>query len=81
MKNEIKLNTIIFISLIGLILASFFIAEAKISNFSLSVVAISTVKFIAVLFQFVELKNAHLVWKLLGFLFILSFILVLIIYI
>jgi hypothetical protein len=77
MKNEIKLNTIVWVSLIGLILASFFIAENKISNLTLMIAAISIVKFMAVIFQFVETKHAHLIWKTVSILFIICYLFIL----
>lgn len=74
MNKEIKINTIIWASLIGLILAIFFIAEVKISNLIYVMAIITTLKFVAVIFQFVEVKHAHLIWKIVSILFVISYL-------
>lgn len=73
MKKEIKLNTIIWILLVVLICASTLFSENGFQNAFLVITGLSVVKFIAVIFQFVETKKAHIVWKLLSFLFVIVY--------
>ena len=70
MKKEIKLNTIIWIALVVLICLSTLFAENNITNAYLIIVALASVKFLSVAFQFVETKHAHVVWKLVSLLFV-----------
>jgi len=69
MKKEIKLNTITWILLVILICISTIFAESDLKYSFLIIPALAVIKFITVIFQFVEVKKAHLVWKLVGVLF------------
>jgi len=60
--------------MVTLILASFFLAESTISNVFFIIISLTTIKFFTVAFQFVEVKHAHIVWKLVSILFVLSYI-------
>jgi len=81
MNKEIYINTISWIILIALILASFTIAETHNSQLFLVIILLSVIKFLTITFQFVEVKNAHFIWKLTSILLITSYIIgVLILY-
>lgn len=60
--------------MVTLILASFFLAESTISNVFFIVISLTTIKFFTVAFQFVEVKHAHIVWKLVSILFVLCYL-------
>ena len=73
MKKEIKLNTIVWILLVVLICASTLFSENGFKNAFLVITGLSVIKFLSVMFQFVEAKHAHIVWKLLSILFVLVY--------
>jgi len=73
MKKEIKLNTIIWVLLIVLICASTLFAENGVENVYLLIVGLSSVKFLSVVFQFVDAKHAHVVWKMVSIFFVLVY--------
>jgi uncharacterized membrane protein YobD (UPF0266 family) len=73
MKKEIKLNTIIWVLLVVLICVSTAFAENGFTNAFLIITSLSVVKFLSVMFQFVEVKHAHIVWKLVSILFVLVY--------
>jgi hypothetical protein len=77
MKKEIKLNTIVWVMLISLIVLSSIFAEAQIKYAYLLVVVFAIVKFLSVSFQFMETKNAHLIWKIVITLFVISYLIIL----
>ncbi len=70
MKKEIKLNTITWILLVLLICVSTLFSENGFENAYLLIAGFSVIKFMSVMYQFVEVKHAHLVWKLVSFLFV-----------
>ncbi len=74
MNNDIKLNTVSWILMITLILASFYLAESNINHLFFVVITLTIIKFFMVTFQFIEVKHAHIIWKLLSILFVLSYI-------
>lgn len=81
MKKELKLNTIIWILLVVLIWVSTLFSENGFEKAYLLIAGLSVVKFVSVMFQFVEVKHAHLVWKLVSILFVIVYFLgVLILY-
>lgn len=73
MKKEIRLNTIIWILLLVLICVSTLFSESGFSTAFLVITGLSVVKFLSVTFQFIEVKHAHIVWKLLAFLFVVVY--------
>ena len=73
MKKEIKRNTITWILLVLLICLSTLFAENGIENAYLIIAALAVVKYLAVVFQFVETKHAHVVWKLVSILFVVVY--------
>ena len=73
MKKEIRLNTIVWILLIVLICVSTVFSENGFESAFLVITGLSVVKFISVMYQFVEVKHAHIVWKLLSILFVLVY--------
>ncbi len=70
MNKELKLNTIVWLLLVTLIILSTLFAENKVKSAYIFVVIFTSIKFLAVAFQFVEVKKAHLLWKFLSFLFV-----------
>ena len=64
MKKEIKLNTITWLALVLLIVVSTLFSENGIENSYLIVASLAVIKFLSVMFQFVEAKHAHIVWKM-----------------
>ena len=70
MKNR---DLILWILLIGLTLFGFFSSESNLGSGTLVLFLVSATafKFLGVGFQFLELKRAHLFWKI-GFIFLLS---------
>jgi uncharacterized membrane protein len=65
MQNDLKLNTVALVSLIGIIMINYFLAESR-PNFSILIICLlSLIKFFAVTFQFMEVKTAHIFWKVL----------------
>ena len=73
MKKEIKLNTIIWIVLVVFICLSMLFSENGMSYSYLLITALSIVKFLSVGFQFMEVKHAHIVWKLVSITFVLVY--------
>lgn len=74
MLKEIKINTIILTVLLVLIITIYLLAENK-ANTSFTIIAsLTSVKFIAVSFQFMETKKANLFWKILVSLFVVTFL-------
>ena len=76
MKKEIKLNTIVWIALVILIVLSSIFSETEFKYSFLLIVAFAIVKFLSVCFQFIEVKNAHLIWKIVTILFVLSYFII-----
>lgn len=74
MLRDIKLNTATWAIIVCLILASFFLAERHSKNLIVIISILTAFKFLMISFQFVEVKNAHLFWKFLVFIFILIYI-------
>lgn len=70
MTKEIKLNTISWIVIVTLIFTSFYVTETHSTNLFLIISVLSAFKFITIAFQFIEVKHAHIAWKLLSILFI-----------
>lgn len=62
--KEIKLNKLIWILLVFIIVANTLFSENGLKYSYLLIISFSIIKFSLVLHQFVEVKNAHLVWKL-----------------
>ncbi|HHO55353.1 MAG TPA: hypothetical protein ENK21_03120 [Trueperaceae bacterium] len=74
--NTLRINTITWLVLVLLTLFGYFMAEgsslAKPVVFGL-VLAATAIKFLSVGFQFLDLKEAHLAWRILFLGFILIF--------
>jgi cytochrome c oxidase subunit IV len=70
-----KLNIITWIALIALTIASFLFSEGKFSGRSLVLflMLITIVKFSAIGMQFIGLRHAHFVWRILFVSFIMLF--------
>tara|TARA_R110001592_G_scaffold251081_3_gene513762 strand:- start:2647 stop:2892 length:246 start_codon:yes stop_codon:yes gene_type:complete len=74
MKKEIKLNTITWLALVLLIVVSTLFSENGIENSYLIIASLAVIKFLSVMFQFVEAKHAHIVWKMVSVVFVLVYI-------
>jgi len=75
--NSLRINTITWIILLLLTIFGFFIAEG--SSLSKSIIlglilSATVIKFLAVGFQFIDLKEAHIAWRVLFVVFILLFV-------
>ena len=70
MTKEIRLNTIVWIVLIVLICLSMFFSENGFEGSYILISATAIVKFMSITFQFMETKNAHIVWKLVSIFFV-----------
>lgn len=79
MNKEIKLNTIVWLALVVLIVLSSIFAETGFKYSYTSISAFAVIKFLSVCFQFVEVKNAHAVWKIVTIIFVLSYSIILLI--
>jgi hypothetical protein len=75
MKKEIRLNTITWIALVLLIVVSTLFSENGIENSYLIIASLAVIKFLSVMFQFVEAKHAHIVWKMVSIVFVLVYFL------
>jgi len=75
MNKEIKQNTILWIALIVLICASMLFSENGYKYSSVIIILLSAVKFLSISFQFIEVKHAHIIWKLVSFLFVIIYLL------
>ena len=73
MRREIKLNTIVWILLIILICLSTAFSENEFKNAFLVISGLSVIKFLSVIFQFVEVKHAHIVWKITSVIFVVVY--------
>ena len=74
MKKEIKLNTITWLGLVVLIVVSTLFSENG-YKYSFAIISLlAVIKFLSVTFQFIEVKHAHLVWKIVSFLFVLIYL-------
>jgi len=75
-------NLIVWIALIALTLVTFYSSESYFSGNTLVfvIMAIVIVKFLGIGFQYIELKDAHPVWKVLftGFILLFSLMVVVI---
>ena len=71
--KEAKLNLGLWITLVVLIVISSLFAENKSAFIIPTLVTISAIKFLGVGFQFMEVKHAHIFWKILLFIFTLVF--------
>ncbi len=76
MKKEIKLNTLVWILLVALIVLSSIFAETNFKYTYLAIVTFATIKFLSVCFQFVEVKKAHIVWKIVAIIFVVSYFII-----
>ncbi|MCB9360867.1 MAG: hypothetical protein H6587_05580 [Flavobacteriales bacterium] len=74
MGKEIKLNTITWLALVLLIVVSTLFSENGIENSYIIISSLAVVKFLSVMFQFVEAKHAHLVWKIVSVTFVLVYV-------
>lgn len=74
MKKEINTNTYTWLFLVVLIIVSTIFAENHFSNAILIITALTALKFLFVIFQFVEVKHAHSFWKFLSLLFVLVYL-------
>ena len=74
MSKEIRLNTITWIALVIIISISFVFSENVFTHTYLLIAIFSIVKFLTICFQFVEVKHAHLVWKLVSIFFALVYL-------
>lgn len=74
MKTQFNINTLVWILLVTLIIVSYLFAENDFKHAPLLIVAFAIVKFISVSFQFVEVKKAHIVWKIVTLLFVFSYL-------
>jgi len=75
MRKEIKVNTIVWVLLVVLICLSTIFAENGFESAYILIAGLSVVKFLSVIFQFVEVKYAHVVWKLVSILFVVVYFL------
>ena len=69
------LNTLLWLCMLALAILVFWIAEGSDINsglVTLLILGVALVKFLGIGFQFMELKNAHLTWKVLFSIFILT---------
>ena len=57
-----------------LLITSAFLSNTLVHG-ALLVVAIAAIKFLMVIFQFVEVNHAHLAWKVLSFIFVGTYLL------
>ncbi len=73
MKKEIRLNTIVWLLLVILIIVSTFFAENGLTAAYILIPLLSIIKFLSVVFQFVEVKHAHPVWKVVSILFVVVY--------
>ena len=76
MKKEIKINTIVWVALVVLIILSSIFSESKLGFSAILIIAFSVLKFLSVSFQFMEVKNAHTVWKIVTILFTASYLII-----
>jgi len=74
MNKEIKLNTTSWLTLVVLIVVSFFIAETHQAHLFLIISLLSAIKFATISFQFIEVKQAHFIWKFVSILFIIIYL-------
>jgi len=74
MKKEIKINTITWLALVTLIVISTLFSENGYKYSFVIISLLAVLKFLSVAFQFVEVKHAHLVWKIVSFLFVLVYL-------
>lgn len=74
MNQEIKYNTLTWIILLILILATYLI-PSFFQHTLFWTCALSSLKFTGVLFQFVEVKKAHILWKIIGIFFVVCYLL------
>ena len=80
MNKEIKLNTLVWIILVTLITLSSIFAEAHFKYAYLLIIAFSVLKFLSVSFQFIEVKNAHIIWKIVTLLFVFSYLILFLVF-
>ncbi|NQX97621.1 MAG: hypothetical protein HRT73_07040 [Flavobacteriales bacterium] len=73
MKKEIKLNTITWILLVLLICLSTIFSENGFENAYLLITGLAVIKFTAVMFEFVDVKHAHIAWKIVSVLFVVVY--------
>ena len=73
MKKEIQINTIVWLLLVAFICLNTVFAEKSFQSAYILITIVSVIKFLSVTFQFVEVKHAHLIWKLVSILFILIY--------
>jgi len=81
MIKKVKTNTITWLLLVILIIASTIFAENDLKSAYILITAFASVKFLLVLFRFVEVEQAHIAWKIVSFLFVaIYFVGVLVLY-
>ena len=68
--SELKKNAIMLVVLVTLIILNYVFAENGMQNAVYFIVVVSAIKFIGVVFQFIEAKHAHSAWKGLSFVFV-----------
>lgn len=73
MRKEIRINTIVWVLLVVLICLSTMFAENGFESAYILIAGLSVIKFLSVIFQFVEVKHAHVVWKLVSILFVVVY--------
>lgn len=75
MYKELKFNSVAWIVMVFLILLGYFVSENNSYKTATFIGLISIIKFLIISYQFMEVKNAHVVWKVLIVIFGLIFIL------
>ncbi len=77
-----RANTITWLLLVVLTITAYFFSEGNLTGITLVIfiMAITLIKFTAIGWQFVELKNSHVVWRALFAGFILIFVLLVVIF-
>jgi hypothetical protein len=74
MEKEIRLNTITWIALVLLIVVSTLFSENGFENSFIVIIGFAALKFLSIMFQFVETKHAHIVWKIVSLVFVLIYL-------
>jgi len=75
MKKK-DIYTLIFLILLTVVSAVFAEKSASVKYISLAVLLLSATKFLLVAFQFMELKKAHIFWKILLISYLSIFLLI-----
>tara|TARA_R110002050_G_scaffold195593_2_gene330485 strand:+ start:25996 stop:26238 length:243 start_codon:yes stop_codon:yes gene_type:complete len=72
--SEIKKNTFTWVALVLLIILNTIFAENGMQHAVYFIVTVSSIKFLAVVYQFIEAKHAHAAWKALSILFVAVYV-------